>query len=129
MGRDPYRRFDLANRTLACRGGVPAAFFGVERACASIAGPLLHSAIIENVRGARRSWNATALQERDVDNDFQPQYVTIKGKAQVLADIKKKALEADKIFLAPDPDREGEAIAWHIAGELAGKKGGNGRIF
>jgi DNA topoisomerase I len=68
----------------------------------------------------------------DLENDFQPQYVTIKGKAQVLSDIKKKAKEADKIFLAPDPDREGEAIAWHIAEELAGKsgkKGGNGRIF
>ena len=65
----------------------------------------------------------------DLENDFQPQYVTIKGKSQVLSDIKKKAKEADKIFLAPDPDREGEAIAWHLAEELAGKKGGNGRIF
>ena len=71
----------------------------------------------------------------DLENDFQPQYVTIKGKSQVLSDIKKKAKEADKIFLAPDPDREGEAIAWHIAEELGGKTGkrgkkdGDGRIF
>ena len=57
----------------------------------------------------------------DVENSFKPQYVTIKGKAQVLAEIKKKAHEADKVFLAPDPDREGEAIAWHIAEEVAGK--------
>jgi DNA topoisomerase-1 len=57
----------------------------------------------------------------DVDDDFKPQYVTIKGKSKVLADIKKKAQEVDKVFLAPDPDREGEAIAWHIAAEIAGK--------
>ena len=57
----------------------------------------------------------------DVENDFTPQYVTIKGKAQVLAEIKKKAHDADKVFLAPDPDREGEAIAWHIAQEIDGK--------
>src|SRR5690348_10346899 len=57
----------------------------------------------------------------DLDHDFKPQYVTIKGKSKVLADIKKKAEAADKIFLAPDPDREGEAIAWHLAEELRGK--------
>ena len=57
----------------------------------------------------------------DVEHDFKPQYVTIKGKSQVLAEIKKKAEDADKIFLAPDPDREGEAIAWHIAQELGVK--------
>ena len=42
----------------------------------------------------------------DLDHNFKPQYVTIKGKSKVLADIKKKAEAADKIFLAPDPDRE-----------------------
>src|SRR5215813_13813319 len=47
----------------------------------------------------------------DLDHDFKPHYVTIKGKAEA----------ADKVFLAPDPDREGEAIAWHIAQELGGK--------
>jgi DNA topoisomerase-1 len=57
----------------------------------------------------------------DLDHDFAPQYVTIKGKSQVLSDIKKKAKDVDKVFLAPDPDREGEAIAWHIAEELNGK--------
>jgi DNA topoisomerase I len=57
----------------------------------------------------------------DLENDFEPQYVTIKGKSKVLAEIKKKAEEADKVFLAPDPDREGEAIAWHLEQELLGK--------
>jgi DNA topoisomerase-1 len=57
----------------------------------------------------------------DLEHDFAPQYVTIKGKSQVLSDIKKKAKDVDKVFLAPDPDREGEAIAWHIAEELNGK--------
>jgi len=57
----------------------------------------------------------------DIEHDFEPQYVTIKGKSKVLADIKKKAEGVDKIFLAPDPDREGEAIAWHIEQELLGK--------
>ena len=71
----------------------------------------------------------------DLEHDFKPQYVTIKGKAQVLADIKKKALAADKIYLAPDPDREGEAIAWHIAEEINGTskgkaaKGKNRKVF
>jgi DNA topoisomerase-1 len=68
----------------------------------------------------------------DLEHDFEPQYVTIKGKSKVLAEIKKKAEEADKVFLAPDPDREGEAIAWHIEQELLGKskkKKKNGKIF
>jgi DNA topoisomerase-1 len=66
----------------------------------------------------------------DLDRDFEPQYVTIKGKSKVLADIKKKASEVDKVFLAPDPDREGEAIAWHIAQELHGKgKKKDGKVF
>jgi DNA topoisomerase-1 len=68
----------------------------------------------------------------DLENDFEPQYVTIKGKSKVLAEIKKKAEEADKVFLAPDPDREGEAIAWHIEQELLGKskkKKKDGKIF
>src|SRR5437867_7736080 len=57
----------------------------------------------------------------DIAHNFTPHYVTIKGKAKVLAEIKKKAKEADKVYLAPDPDREGEAIAWHIAQEIDGK--------
>jgi DNA topoisomerase-1 len=67
----------------------------------------------------------------DLEHDFKPHYVTIKGKSKVLAEIKKKAEAADKVFLAPDPDREGEAIAWHIAQELGGKakKKKDGRVF
>ncbi len=66
----------------------------------------------------------------DIERDFEPHYVTIKGKSKVLADIKKKAQEVDKVFLAPDPDREGEAIAWHIAQELHGKgKKKDGKVF
>jgi DNA topoisomerase-1 len=67
----------------------------------------------------------------DLEHDFKPQYVTIKGKAKVLAEIKKKAEEVDKVFLAPDPDREGEAIAWHLAEELKGKskKKNDGKLF
>ncbi len=51
----------------------------------------------------------------DVENDFKPDYEVIKGKKKVIDDIKKAAKSADVIYLAPDPDREGEAIAWHIA--------------
>lgn len=67
----------------------------------------------------------------DIEREFTPHYVTIKGKAKVLSDIKKKAEEVDKVYLAPDPDREGEAIAWHIAQEIGGKskKKNNERIF
>jgi len=68
----------------------------------------------------------------DLEHDFEPQYVTIKGKSKVLSEIKKKAEEADKVFLAPDPDREGEAIAWHLEQELLGKskkKKQGGKIF
>jgi DNA topoisomerase-1 len=54
----------------------------------------------------------------DIDHDFQPEYVVIEGKKKVLAEITKAAKDASKIFLAPDPDREGEAIAWHIAEEI-----------
>jgi DNA topoisomerase-1 len=59
----------------------------------------------------------------DIEKDFSPQYVTIKGKGKIISDLKKAAKKADNIFLAPDPDREGEAIAWHIANSLksAGK--------
>ncbi len=51
----------------------------------------------------------------DIEHDFRPEYVTIKGKGKTISEIKKAARVADKIYLAPDPDREGEAIAWHIA--------------
>ncbi len=54
----------------------------------------------------------------DVDADFEPQYVTIAGKEKTVADIKAAARNAREIFLATDPDREGEAIAWHVAEQL-----------
>ena len=60
----------------------------------------------------------------DVEDGFETEYVVIPGKEKVLAKLKKLALSADKIYLAPDPDREGEAIAAHLADELSddGKK-------
>jgi 5S rRNA maturation endonuclease (ribonuclease M5) len=54
----------------------------------------------------------------DLENDFETEYVVIPGKEKVLAKLKKLALAADFIYLAPDPDREGEAIAAHLADEL-----------
>ena len=54
----------------------------------------------------------------DVEHDFKPEYVPIKGRGNVLRDIRKMARQSDRVLLAPDPDREGEAIAWHIAQEL-----------
>ncbi len=59
----------------------------------------------------------------DVENDFDTDYVVIPGKEKVLAKLKKLALSADKIYLAPDPDREGEAIAAHLADELSEDSG------
>ncbi len=50
----------------------------------------------------------------DVENDFEPKYITIRGKGELLASLRKEAKKADKIFLATDPDREGEAISWHL---------------
>ncbi|MCG2722866.1 MAG: type I DNA topoisomerase, partial [Thermodesulfovibrionales bacterium] len=58
----------------------------------------------------------------DVEKDFAPQYVVIPGKEKIIRELKKASKEADRIYLAPDPDREGEAIAWHIATEIADKK-------
>jgi hypothetical protein len=51
----------------------------------------------------------------DVDNGFEPKYITIRGKGEVLRELRDAAKKADRIFLATDPDREGEAIAWHLA--------------
>ena len=55
----------------------------------------------------------------DVDNNFAPEYITIRGKGKILQELKTAAKKVDKIFLAPDPDREGEAIAYHIGNEVA----------
>lgn len=51
----------------------------------------------------------------DIENDFEPRYITIRGKGETIAKLKKKAKNASKIYLATDPDREGEAISWHLA--------------
>ena len=69
----------------------------------------------------------------DIENDFEPKYITIRGKGELLAGLRKAAKKADKIFLATDPDREGEAISWHLMQALKedpGKKnaGSYGRI-
>ncbi|MGN0370874.1 MAG: type I DNA topoisomerase [Butyrivibrio sp.] len=54
----------------------------------------------------------------DVDGDFEPKYITIRGKGDVLANLRKLVKKADKVYLATDPDREGEAISWHLANAL-----------
>lgn len=51
----------------------------------------------------------------DIDNDFEPQYINIKGKGPLINELKAESKKADKVYLATDPDREGEAIAWHLA--------------
>ena len=51
----------------------------------------------------------------DVDNNFEPKYINIRGKGDLIKDLKKEAKNAAKVYLASDPDREGEAIAWHLA--------------
>lgn len=57
----------------------------------------------------------------NIEDNFTPEYVTIKGKGNIITNIKKEARVAEKVYLAPDPDREGEAIAWHIASEIKDK--------
>ena len=54
----------------------------------------------------------------DVENDFEPKYITIRGKGDILANLRKEVKKADKVYLATDPDREGEAISWHLASAL-----------
>jgi DNA topoisomerase-1 len=56
----------------------------------------------------------------DIENGFKPEYVIIRGKGKIIAEIKKTAKSVDVVYLAPDPDREGEAIAWHLAQEIKG---------
>ena len=60
----------------------------------------------------------------DVEHDYEPKYITIRGKGEILANLRKEVKKADKIYLATDPDREGEAISWHLsqALKLEGKK-------
>ena len=54
----------------------------------------------------------------DVENDYEPRYITIRGKGDILAKLRKEVKKAEKVYLATDPDREGEAISWHLAEAL-----------
>ncbi|HBM73993.1 MAG TPA: type I DNA topoisomerase, partial [Clostridiaceae bacterium] len=54
----------------------------------------------------------------NIENNFQPKYITIRGKGEIINNIKKQAKKSSKILLATDPDREGEAISWHLANIL-----------
>ena len=54
----------------------------------------------------------------DVENDYEPKYITIRGKGEILANLRKEVKKADKVYLATDPDREGEAISWHLSTAL-----------
>ena len=54
----------------------------------------------------------------EVENDYEPKYITIRGKGELLAELRKKVRKADRIYLATDPDREGEAISWHLVAAL-----------
>ena len=62
----------------------------------------------------------------DVDHDYEPKYITIRGKGEILAKLRKEVKKADRVYLATDPDREGEAISWHLSKALkldeSGKK-------
>ena len=64
----------------------------------------------------------------DLENDFEPQYINIRGKGDIIKELKKEAKKANKVFLATDPDREGEAISWHLAYILGIDKDENCRI-
>lgn len=54
----------------------------------------------------------------DIEHDYEPKYITIRGKGDILASLRKEVKKSDKVFLATDPDREGEAISWHLAAAL-----------
>ncbi len=54
----------------------------------------------------------------DIEHDYEPKYITIRGKGDILAKLRKEVKKADKIYLATDPDREGEAISWHLSQAL-----------
>lgn len=64
----------------------------------------------------------------DVEHDYEPKYITIRGKGELLSKLKKEAKKADKIYLATDPDREGEAISWHLKNELDKDKSNQNKI-
>ena len=54
----------------------------------------------------------------DIEHDYEPKYITIRGKGEILAALRKEVKKADKVYLATDPDREGEAISWHLSQAL-----------
>ena len=58
----------------------------------------------------------------DIEHDFEPEYINIRGKGDLIKSLKKEAKQAKKIYIATDPDREGEAIAWHLATILKDEK-------
>ena len=64
----------------------------------------------------------------DVENNFEPRYITIRGKGTLLTELKKEAKKADEVLLATDPDREGEAISWHLANALKIDPGSECRV-
>ena len=64
----------------------------------------------------------------DVDNDYEPKYITIRGKGELLAKLRKEVKKANKVYLATDPDREGEAISWHLYQTLKLDKNNTSRI-
>ncbi len=64
----------------------------------------------------------------DIENNFDPQYINIRGKGDVIKELKKEAKKAKKVYLATDPDREGEAISWHLAHILSLEETDNCRI-
>ncbi|MSS63022.1 type I DNA topoisomerase [Velocimicrobium porci] len=64
----------------------------------------------------------------DIEHDFEPKYITIRGKGELLAKLRKEVKKADKIYLATDPDREGEAISWHLFHALKLEKKNTSRI-
>ncbi len=65
----------------------------------------------------------------DVEDSFEPEYITIRGKGKILSQLRKSAASADKIYLATDPDREGEAIAYHLAEEISPKRNNVYRVL
>ena len=64
----------------------------------------------------------------DIENNFEPQYINIRGKGDVIKELKKEAKKAKQVYLATDPDREGEAISWHLAHILSLDETQNCRI-
>ena len=71
----------------------------------------------EQIRDINKNMTAE-LSAMDIENDFEPKYITIRGKGELLAKLRKEVKKADKIYLATDPDREGEAISWHLSKAL-----------